>query len=266
MPELPEVETARKQAAAVLVGREIVSVHAMRDELVFAGMGPAAIKKALRGRSVIEVGRKGKQMWWEFAEGSPHLMVHFRMSGDYHIYQNASERPRFLKLEVTTDAGQRLAITNKRRFGRILLTDDPLAEPSVMKLGPDPLHDLPDLKWFREKLASRQAPLKSVLLDQSFLAGIGNWIADEVCYQSRLDPRKKASALTGPQVRRVREKIASIITLAVEVEADDSRFPGDWLFPHRWGKNANARTHDDRMIQFCQVGGRTTAYVPGLQK
>ncbi len=108
--------------------------------------------------------------------------------------------------------------------------------------------------------------MKAVLLDQKFAAGVGNWIADEVLYQAKIDPRKYAHELTDDEARRVRTCLKRIITKAVDVNAEKARFPRTWLFHHRWGKNSDAKTARGEKIEHMTVGGRTTAWVPDRQR
>jgi formamidopyrimidine-DNA glycosylase len=105
-----------------------------------------------------------------------------------------------------------------------------------------------------------------LLLDQSFAAGVGNWVADEVLYQARIDPRRRACELGADEVRALRRELRAVIQRAVAVDADKDRFPRTWLFHVRWGKNKNAQTADGYRIEHITVGGRTTAYVPQVQR
>ena len=138
-------------------------------------------------------------------------------------------------------------------------------EPPIANLGFDPLLDPPSPAEFEGRLRARHAVVKGVLLDQSFAAGVGNWIADEILYQAGIDPRKRANELSLPEVRRVRKKLQDIISFAINVGADDEKFPGTWLFHYRWGKKA-AKDGRGKRIEFITVGGRTTAWVPGAIK
>ncbi len=264
MPELPEVEARRRVAHDHLTGRRLIGVAAADDRIVFKGAAPTTFVRKLRGRQVVATGRRGKQMWLEL-DRAPHPVLHFGMGGDFHVYREISERPRFWKLELRTGNGTRVAMTNARRIGRIRLVEDILRDPPVGKLGPDPYLELPALSWFRERFSGRRGPVKAVLLDQTFLAGIGNWIADEVLYQAALDPRRPAASLEAAEVRLLRGKIRSVLARAVAVNADDARFPRTWLFHHRWGRKQDARTARGEMIAFMTVGGRTTAWVPARQ-
>jgi formamidopyrimidine-DNA glycosylase len=174
--------------------------------------------------------------------------------------------PRFTKLELQLDDGGLIAWTNARRLGRVRLVDDPEAEPPVSALGFDPLLDPPALPEFRRLLARRRAPLKAVLLDQSFAAGVGNWVADEVLYQARLDPRRLACDLGPAETKRLLGALRRVVQRAVDVDADSDRFPRDWLFHRRWGKDPRARAAGGHPIAFIEIAGRTTAWVPAVQR
>src|SRR5438105_4645172 len=115
-------------------------------------------------------------------------------------------------------------------------------------------------------LRVRSAPIKAVLLDQGFAAGVGNLIADEVLYQARIDPRRRAHALSAAEARRLRAKIGSVVTTAVRARSDSDRYPRTWLFHDRWGRSAGAVTARGEPIRYATIGGRTTAWVPIVQR
>jgi formamidopyrimidine-DNA glycosylase len=265
VPELPEAEAARRLAQRVLVGRRIVEATAREDTIVFCGTSARRLSSWLRGRRVVAAHRKGKHNWLEL-DRRPWPAFHFGMSGGLHAYRRAEDRPPFWKLELLTDEGRRVAFTDVRRFGRIRLLRDPAGEPPICLLGFDPLEGLPPVADLLAVLRRRQAPIKAVLLDQSVFAGVGNWIADEVLYQAGLSPHRPAASLTPAEVSRLRRKLHAIVRRAVAVRADSDRFPLTWLFHHRWGRNADARTARDERIIHETVGGRTTAWVPTRQR
>ena len=264
MPELAEVETWRRLAEEHVAGKRIASVFTTKDEIVFDNATHTRFAKALKDREIESIHRKGKHLWMDLDQ-APHPYFHFGMSGSFELYHEEEERPTYLKAELLMDDGTRLGYRNVRRIGKVRLHDDPTAVPPISKLGPDPYIELPSVLWFAEHLAKRKAPIKAVLLDQKFAAGVGNWIADEILYQGRIDPAKLAKDLTPAEVKIIRNKMRSIITKAVDVSADADRFPKSWLFHHRWGKNKEARTAKGERIAFATIGGRTTAYVPAVQ-
>jgi formamidopyrimidine-DNA glycosylase len=264
VPELPEVETARRLAEKHVKGQRIVGVYAARDPLVFAGVSSRKYAAVLKGRKVLAARRRGKHIWFEL-DGRPWLTFHFGMTGRFHIYREASERPRFCRLELVLGGGVRFAMTNKRRFGRVRLLDEPLAVPPISELGIDPLLDTLKGERVGKILSRRSAAIKVVLLDQRVFAGVGNWIADEVLYQGGIDPHRAACELSADEVNRICRVLGRIVRKAVAVDADKRRFPAGWLFHYRWGRNRQGATIGGRCIEFDTIGGRTTAWVPSRQ-
>ncbi len=278
MPELPEVERGRKLAEAVTAGRRIARAWCDDDPIVFDKVKPDRWRRALEGKRVVAAKRWGKQLWLEL-DAPPHPLFHFGMSGGFKtpastpLQLKSGPRedtsiwpPRFVKIRLHLDDGGELAMTDGRRLGRILLREDPEREPPIAKLGFDPLLAMPSLKRFAELLRSRGGILKSLLLDQSFAAGVGNWIADEVLFQAGIDPRRRASSLTDAEARRLRARLGAIVKRAVGANADDSLYPRTWLFHRRWGRQGDARTTRGERIEHVTIGGRTTAWVPARQR
>ena len=278
MPELPEVDAARTLAAEVAIGRRIVRAVCAPDPIVFEDP-PARVRRALLGRQVCSVRRRGKHLWLEL-DRRPWPCLHFGMAGGLRTPTSDGVRlvssgrarrapswpPRFAKLHLVFDDGGELVMTDARRLGRIRLRRDPEREPPVSDLGFDALLDLPDRARFAELLGQRGAPIKAVLLDQSFAAGVGNWIADEVLYQARIAPARAARALSRDEAERLRRALRTVVTKAVQVGSDGDRFPRTWLFHHRWGRNADAVTARGERIRHDTIGGRTTAWVPAVQR
>jgi formamidopyrimidine-DNA glycosylase len=264
VPELPEVETARRRAERHLGRRRILEVAAVPDPIVFDGVTPRRLASALRGRRVLAVRRRGKHLWMEL-DRRPWPLLHFGMAGSLALYRTGTPRPRFWKMELQLEGGRCLALADSRRFGRVRLQRDPERESPLRDLGFDVLDELPSGRVLASVLARRSAPIKAVLLDQSVFAGVGNWIADEVLYQARLDPRRPASSLSPQEIVRLRGRLQAVVRRAVDVNADAARFPRTWLFHHRWGRNRAAHTARGEGIVHLTVGGRTTAWVPSRQ-
>jgi len=278
MPELPEVERGRRLAAAVAEGHLITDLRCAEDPIVFDDVSPATFERALRHKHVLAVHRRGKQIWFEL-DRAPHPLFHFGMTGAFHTPAavplqlksgpTAPARewpPRFTKIHLVFDNGAELVMTNARRLGRIRLRNDPLNEPPLNQLGFDPLLDLPSPSVFSALLRGRHAVVKSLLLDQRFSAGVGNWIADEVLYQAGIAPQRRASSLSDAEAKRLRTKLKAVIETAVEANANDTDYPKHWLFHHRWGRLKAARTDRGDVIEHISIGGRTTAWVPTVQQ
>jgi len=277
VPELPEVETARRLAARVAVGRRIVDVWCAADPIVFE-TPPPRVRAALKGRRVTATGRHGKHLWLAL-DRRPWLLMHFGMAGGLHAPQRPSPRlmssrgsrpsgwpPRFARLRLVFDDGGELVMADARRLGRIRLRRDPRAEPPLSLLGFDAFRELPTPARFYALLHDRTAPMKALLLDQTFAAGVGNWIADEVLYQASIDPRRPARTLTPAESSRVRARLRSVLRISVRAGADSERYPRSWLFHHRWDHDPLARTARGERLRWETIGGRTTAWAPAAQR
>jgi formamidopyrimidine-DNA glycosylase len=192
--------------------------------------------------------------------------MHFGMTGSFRVYDQPRDRPTYWKLELRTDDGQFLAMRDPRRFGRVRLLADPRQSPPIVHLGPDPLTDLPRTPALVNLLTRRHAAIKAVLLDQKLFPGVGNWIADEVLYQAGIAPHRVASDLSRDQITRLRRRLLAILRKACAVDADKTRFPADWLFHVRWGRKQGVRTIHGQKVEHQTVAGRTTAWVPKVQR
>lgn len=278
MPELPEVERARRLIERVARGRRIATVTCASDRIVFSGVSPSRVRRALTGRTVTRVGRHGKQLWAEL-DTRPWPCFHLGMTGSFVAPDEPALRlassptvaecawpPRFTKLHLVLSDGGELVMTNKRRLGRIQLRDDPATELPISRLGFDPLLALPSPQRFAELALRRSGVLKAVLLDQTFAAGVGNWIADEVLYQARLAPHRRMRELSSTEVRRLRTKLKYVVETAVAKNADKDLFPKGWLFHRRWHRGRSADTIHGKAIERTTLAGRTTAWVPARQK
>jgi formamidopyrimidine-DNA glycosylase len=277
VPELPEVETARRAAAAVAVSRRITRVTVAKDPIVFEGVSPERIRRTLLGRRVRAVRRHGKHFWFEL-DRRPWLCAHFGMAGGLATSRRTAVRlmstrgrdrsgwpPRFTKLHLTFDDGHELAIADGRRLGRIRLRRDPSAEPPIVGLGFDALRGLPPSVRFRALARGHGVPIKALLLDQSFAAGVGNWIADEVLYQAGIAPRRSARSLSDQELDRLRARLRSVVRTAVRAGADSDRFPRSWLFHRRWDRRPGVTARGDA-IRWETIAGRTAAWVPAVQR
>lgn len=281
MPELAEVEAVRRRILERLKGKRIKDVMLDRgDRFLFAFASADSVERALRGARIRGAGRKGKYFWIEL-DRKPWPILHLGMTGNivlleqdhgWHGVQlwrekNAEfqDQVGLSRLRLRFEGGAELALTDPRRFGRIWLAEEPEQHPRIKRLGPDPLlQGFPSARDLGIRLSKRKAPIKFVLLDQTLFAGVGNWLADEILYQARLSPRHLASRLTETQVRSLRRQLVAVVRKAAAVDADYRRFPKNWIFHQRWGKSKKARTRRGAIVHE-EIGGRTTAWVPGWQ-
>lgn len=205
--------------------------------------------------------------------------------------------PKFTKFELSLDNGIDFAFVDPRRLGRIRFLNDieqdqnlfeiePLKRqgPDYSKSGkisknfkygdPDPQIYIDPLSAtdFAHLINRKKKPIKSLLLDQEHFAGVGNWVGDEILYQSRIHPNEVLAGKfdeTSPVIKSLYSALISVTKEAVEVEGEVRKFPDDWLMIYRWGKRrkkAERPKVNGHPIDFVTVGGRTSCYVPELQK
>lgn len=249
MPELPDVEQARKHIARHGLHRRIAAVED-GDTYVSRPHAPGEIADALAGRELTAVHRRGKAMWCETSGDGPILGLHLGMAGRIAIDEERSQQgwDRFV---LRFDDGGSLALRDKRRLGRARL------EPDLDALGPDAA-DV-DRARFRELMGRSRAPIKARLMDQAVMAGIGNLMADEILWRALIDPRRPADDLGTDELDRLWREMRSIIRMSVrrghagvsEVIAERRR---DGHCP-RCGTAMERAT----------VGGRTTYWCPKEQ-
>jgi formamidopyrimidine-DNA glycosylase len=205
VPELPDVETARKRIEAHGLHRRIAAVDD-GDTYVSRPHAPGEIADALVGRELTAVHRRGKSMWIETSGDGPLLGLHLGMAGRIAIDEEPAER-NWDRFVLRFEDGGTLALRDKRRLGRARL------EPDIAALGPDAA-DV-DRATFHALLRRSRAPVKARLMDQAVMAGIGNLMADEILWRALIDPRRPAADLDDAEIDRLWRDMRTIIRMSV---------------------------------------------------
>lgn len=194
---------------------------------------------------------------------------------DYKDVPDMEWPPKYHKFILKVDDGMEFAFTDPRRLGRVRLLD---AEDDESLLSQEPLYRLgidfsdPKDRWdfekFQAEISRRRVALKTLLMDQSVFSGIGNWMADEVLYQSRIHPEQGANTLPDEQMQVLYDKVNEICEFVAQVEGNPAAFPEDFLMLYRWGKGRakEIKTPQGYAVKHLTVGGRTSSYIPQLQK
>lgn len=208
MPELPEVETVVCDLrAAGLVGARITGARVFWPRSI-AVPAPDRFSAAIRGLNILGLSRRGKFIQIELAHEYV-LLAHLRMTGRLHLaaHDDLAPPPPHARVLLWLDDGRALVFSDPRKFGRLWLTSSPA---NVLgDLGPEPLSTPPDA--FTNRLASRSRALKPLLLDQSFLAGIGNIYADETLWTARLHPLRRSDSLSPAEARTLFRAIQTVL-------------------------------------------------------
>ncbi|GAA5805017.1 hypothetical protein HPULCUR_010530 [Helicostylum pulchrum] len=275
MPEIAEVEHARLRIHRQCLNHKVIKVEHQPDNIVYKDIEPSEFADTILNKVLVDTKRWGKYFLLIFDQG-PSLVAHFGMTGRIR-FQHEEEvwPPKFWKLLITfqdptnPDKTIQFGFQDPRRLARLRLvaSPDPLLEPPISKLGFDPVLNLPSLSTFSQLVLRRQVPIKALLLDQAFSAGVGNWVADEILYQAKIHPAQYSHSLTDNELESLYEKLKYVCETAVALEADESKFPADWLMPYRWnkGKKTDQILPNGLSLQFVTVGGRTSAIAPDIQ-
>ncbi len=228
MPELPEVETYGRYFARHALHQRIARVTVL-DERILGEVRTDAFIRRLKGREFTRVRRHGKHLFVD--AGSAWLHLHFGMTGDLAYYRG--EPPRFAKVIFAFDGGMRLAFEDMRLFGVVDLVDDPDIFIRQRRLGADPLERSFTPKKFAALLEGRHGVIKSLLMTQEIIAGLGNLYVDETLYQTSIHPRRPADRLKDAEVRAIHTTIRRILRETIARRAREAELPRAYLYHHR---------------------------------
>ncbi len=223
MPELPEVETIRRQLAPALEGRRLVRVHVL-DPRWCEPAPPEAIADALGGRRVERLWRRGKYLVMS-TDDDIHLAMHLRMTGNLLLVPLKDDDPDRPHLRVRFELGrtrqrpaERLLFVDVRRFGTgdVLLGSDALSEYFASRLGVEPLSSDFTAEALRAQARGRKQPVKAFLLNQERVAGVGNIYADEALFRARIHPLRPVGNLKRAQIEALRDAVIETLELGID--------------------------------------------------
>jgi formamidopyrimidine-DNA glycosylase len=225
MPELPEIETIRRQLAPHLEGRRLEALEVL-DPRWSRPAEPGALEDAVRGRRIERVWRRGKYLVLEL-EDDVHLVMHLRMTGNLLLARDGAERP-YLRARLALDSGESVLFVDVRRFGTgaVLLGSDARDAYFDARLGVEPLS--PDFTTgaLRALARGRRAPVKAFLLTQERLAGVGNIYADEALFRARIHPLRPVGTLKRAQIEALRDAVVESLEAGIDAKGatiDDFR-------------------------------------------
>ncbi|MCP5484131.1 MAG: bifunctional DNA-formamidopyrimidine glycosylase/DNA-(apurinic or apyrimidinic site) lyase [Spirochaetales bacterium] len=219
MPELPEVETVRRSLETYVVGRRLRQVVGVWPRAIEGG-SPEAIQARLSGRRIVGLERRAKFLSLVFDDDA-RLLVHLRMTGK--LYPESSrrrapeERSSHISARLELSGGLRIVFEDQRRFGRLTLLNDGAAYRRFSdRFGPEPLEAGFSLDWLRHNLQVHRRMIKPLLLDQSFLAGLGNIYVDEALWLSGIHPLESAHQIDDERVGRLRRAIRQVLRRSIK--------------------------------------------------
>lgn len=214
MPELPEVETVRRGLAEQVTGRIVTGLSYLEWPRAIEAPAPEELRARLADRLIQAVRRRAKFLVLDLA-GDEHLLIHLRMTGQLQVVPQATPRDRFDRVAFALAGGDELRFSDIRRFGRIGLYRGMELTQRLRALGPEPLDETLDAATFAARLRARRTRLKPLLLDQTFLAGLGNIYVDEALHRAGLHPLTAANELPSTQAEALYHQIRAVLTEAL---------------------------------------------------
>jgi formamidopyrimidine-DNA glycosylase len=227
MPELPEVETIRRQLAPHLEGRAIERIEVL-DARWCEPAAPAELADAVEGRAVLAVGRRGKYFDVELT-GEVHLIIHLRMTGNLlFVPPGAAADQPYVRVRIELDDGSLVLFSDPRRFGTglALLGDAARDDYFAARLGVEPLSPDFTAEALSALARGRRSPVKAFLLSQERIAGVGNIYADEALFRARIHPLRPVGTLRRPQVEALRDAVVESLEAGIDARGasiDDFR-------------------------------------------
>lgn len=215
MPELPEVESVIRGLRDELIGRQLLGLEC-HWEKTLQGFTPVTFGKMIRGNTVTQLTRRGKYII--IHTDCSVIVIHLRMTGRLYLAQSEEklEADRWLRVNFLLDDDWQLRFSDLRKFGRISLADGLASHFS--HLGPEPLSEAFDINGFKMSCQARKKSIKTLLLDQGIVAGIGNIYADESCFLAGIHPTRPANSLTDSEVSRLHRCIRDVLRYAIQYE------------------------------------------------
>jgi formamidopyrimidine-DNA glycosylase len=271
MPELPEVETTARGLRQRIIGLQVTSVAGVDWPRMLPNATEADLERVLRGRSITWVDRRGKYLLLGL-EDDITLAIHRKMSGNLLVRPGDSSRELHTHLELGLSDGTVLRLVDPRKFGRVylFLSRVELEQFLADRLGPEPFLDAAVLASL---LRGRRGRIKSLLLDQSFLAGVGNLYADEALWEAQIHPLRSADSLSEAEVERLALAIQEVLTAGIErrgtsfssyLDADGT--PGENQdFLRVYGRFDQPCPRCDSPIRRLLIGQRSSHFCPVCQ-
>ncbi|MFB6290506.1 MAG: DNA-formamidopyrimidine glycosylase [Candidatus Bipolaricaulia bacterium] len=263
MPELPDVEVFRKYMDSTALHQEIEDVELREAKRILKETTQQDLKDQLIGREFSTTRRHGKHLFAGLTDGI-WLMMHFGMTGFLKYFENQEEAPDHIRALYKFTNGYNLAYDCQRKLGQLKLVESPEKFAEENNLGPDVLSDEFDFDKFLERLESSRAMIKSALMNQKLMAGIGNIYSDEILFKAGVHPKAKAKDISEKVLREIYSAIHEVLREAIDSEVEPERMPSHFLLPNR--EEGGECPQCGGEIEKIKVSGRSSYVCPGCQQ
>ena len=272
MPEIAEVETVRNTLKNMILNKKIKSVNVIYPKMLESDV--EEFKKLLPGRKFIDIKRIGK--WLIFDLGEYYLLSHLRMEGKFFVKNSEEEINKHEHIIITFTDGTDLRYHDTRKFGRMNLIkkEDLNSTEAIKKQGIEPISDELTKEYLYDKISKKHLPMKTILLDQTIIAGLGNIYADEVLFASKINPLKKGGDITMYECERIRKSSKKIIEEAIKYGGTTIKsYTSSLGVTGRFQQFLQVHKREGEPCKICgtkieriKVGGRSTYFCPKCQE
>lgn len=262
MPELPDVERFKQYVDATALHQKVESVE-VRDAGVLKNISGRKLQSQLKGEPFESTSRHGKFLF-AHPPSPPLLVLHFGMTGYLDYAQENGEPPDHSRVVFHFGTGGRLAYVCQRKLGLVTLAEDRQAFIEKRDLGPDALALAGQFNAFSERLSGRRGAIKSALMNQGIMAGIGNVYADEILYQARIAPDRRTEGLDEKTLRKLHRTMRRVLNTSIRNNAEVSELPRTYLLRHRDSDGRCPRC--GHKLKKARIGGRGTSFCSQCQK
>jgi formamidopyrimidine-DNA glycosylase len=274
MPELPEVETIRRQLAPAVEGRRLDRIEIL-DPRWCEPAPPEEVAQAVEGRRIEHLDRRGKWLIWELAD-EVYLVMHLRMTGNLLLVPAGDTERRFKRVQMDLDDGRHVLFADARRFGTgvVLLGYDALQEYFRGRVGLEPLGPDFTAEALRGMASGRRAPVKAFLLSQERVAGVGNIYADEALWRSKIHPLRPVGTLKAKQIESLHESVIHVLNAGIDANGatiddyrDASGAEGSFQNSFKvYGREGEPCYRCGTRIRKIRAAGRGTYFCPYCQR
>ena len=257
MPELPEVETFKRYLDKTSLKHLIKDIQVTDNRIL--NTEESHLKDSLNGKRFESSIRHGKYLLVYLKPR--YLIMHFGMSGDLEYYDNKNDPPKFSKVIFQFDNGFSLAYISIRMFGKVSIANSIEEFIENKKLGPDAYKMT--FEDFQEAVQRRSAIAKNALLNQSFIAGVGNIYSDEILFRTKIHPKTNINTLSDSKVKELFANIKEVLEFGIKKKGDLSTYPNEFLIPHRKKEEKCPICNSD--ITRFEISGRHGFFCPSCQ-
>ena len=272
MPELPEVETVRRSLLKKLLNKKITDIKILYND-IFQEQDISKVILNIKNQKIVDIKRRGK--WLIFELNNFYLLSHLRMEGKY-VYRNLNQEIEKHELVIfNIDDQFELRYKDVRRFGKMYLIEkDNLCNSPLVKLGYEPWDDTLTVDYLREKYKNKSIPIKTILLDQTIVTGIGNIYADEILFLSKINPKKRGGDLTDENLKEIIINTRKVLEQAIEQKGTTIRsYTFEEGVAGNFQNNLSVHKREGEKCLCCngiikriKIGGRSTYYCENCQK